>query len=103
MVQVVLVLDQREQFGRHVGGRKTASRTESRDECVRQLRNLGINVEVRPNLLSRTLNMIHRVVELWLLWLAQQRFMAIDSDSSCVIRARPSPSPPRASMPATDL
>jgi hypothetical protein len=47
-MQVVLVLDQREQFGRHVGGRTTASRTESRDECVRQVRNLGINVEVRP-------------------------------------------------------
>lgn len=46
-VQVVLVLDQREQFGRNVGGRVTGSRTESRDECVRQLRNLGINVEVR--------------------------------------------------------
>ena len=45
-MQVVLVLDQREQFGRHVGGRVTNSRTESRDECVRQVRNLGINVEV---------------------------------------------------------
>ncbi len=46
-VQVVLVLDQREQFGRNVGGRVAGNRTESRDECVRQLRNLGINVEVR--------------------------------------------------------
>lgn len=44
--QVVLVLDNREQFGHNVGGRVQASRADSRNECLRQLRNLGINVDV---------------------------------------------------------
>lgn len=46
MPQVVLVVDNREQFGHNVGGRVQASRTDSRNECLRQLRNLGINVDV---------------------------------------------------------
>ncbi|BDA43201.1 probable crossover junction endonuclease MUS81 [Coccomyxa sp. Obi] len=45
--EVVLVLDNREQFGNSVGGRGHASRTDSRSEGLRQLRNLGINVDMR--------------------------------------------------------
>ena len=46
MPQVVLVLDNREQFGNHVGGRVHGSRVDSRNEGQRQLRNLGVNAEV---------------------------------------------------------
>ena len=46
MRQVVLVLDQREQFSRSIGGRQH-NRVDALTECSRQLSNLGITVEVR--------------------------------------------------------
>lgn len=45
MLQVVLVLDQREQFSRSIGGRQH-NRVDALAECSRQLSNLGISVEV---------------------------------------------------------
>ncbi len=47
--QVVLVLDQREQFSRSIGGRQH-NRVDALTECSRQLSNLGISVEVRLTL-----------------------------------------------------
>ena len=46
-LQVVLVLDQREQFSRSIGGRQH-NRVDALSECSRQLSNLGISVEVSP-------------------------------------------------------
>ncbi len=48
MLQVVLVLDQREQFSRSIGGRQH-NRVDALSECSRQLSNLGISVEARPH------------------------------------------------------
>lgn len=48
-MQVVLVLDSREQFGRHVGGRSQDGRVAMRDESVRQIANLGVLVEVQAS------------------------------------------------------
>ena len=47
VLQVVLILDTREQFGRHVGGRQQDGRVAMRDESVRQIANLGVRVEVQ--------------------------------------------------------
>ncbi len=41
------MLDSREQFGRHVGGRSQDGRVAMRDESVRQIANLGVLVEVQ--------------------------------------------------------
>ena len=50
----MLVLDQREQFSRSIGGRQH-SRTDAFTECSRQLSNLGIAVEVS----SRPIPIMH--------------------------------------------
>ena len=42
--QVVLVLDQREQFSRNIGGRQH-NRSDALAECSRQLTSMGIFVE----------------------------------------------------------
>lgn len=49
LLQVVLVLDHREQFGRGGGG-GGAGRLEMHAEAAAQLRNLGVTVDVRPSL-----------------------------------------------------
>ena len=47
---MVLVLDHREQFGRGDGG--GAGRMERHNEAAAQLRNLGVTVDVRPDVLT---------------------------------------------------
>lgn len=51
MLQVILVLDHREQFGRGGGG-GGAGRMEMHNEAAAQLRNLGVTVDVRPGTLA---------------------------------------------------